>query len=211
MSVNKFLLNLIKLYANNNTYLETGLSKGGSLFNANKLNFKKLISIEINNEYIKKGKIKFFNEIESGRIELVNKDAALSIDNKLKENNDIGVIYLDAHSHGEGEKYAPLDKELEAIKRNNYEKLLIIDDYFHIKKKIADGWTKHHDAEKIKQDFLKVYGFASEVPYSYKGRYNSYLINIKISNIKIFIESVKAHIFSLPKNFLKFLIGRNLN
>ena len=135
---------------------------------------------------------------------------ALSIDNKLKENNDIGVIYLDAHSHGEGEKYAPLDKELEAIKRNNYENLLIIDDYFHIKK-IADGWTKHHDAEKIKQDFLKVYGFASEVPYSYKGRYNSYLINIKISNIKIFIESVKAYIFSLPKNCLKFLIRRNLN
>tara|TARA_B110000305_G_C19045825_1_gene450384 strand:- start:455 stop:607 length:153 start_codon:yes stop_codon:yes gene_type:complete len=50
MSINKFLINIIKSYANNNTYLETGLSKGGSLFNVNKLNFKKLISIEINDE-----------------------------------------------------------------------------------------------------------------------------------------------------------------
>ena len=211
MSINKFLINIIKSYANNNTYLETGLSKGGSLFNVNKLNFKKLISIEINDEYIKKGKIKFFNEIKSGRIELVNEDSALSIDNKLQESDDITVIYLDAHFHGEGEKYAPLDKELESIKKNDYKKLLIIDDYFHIKKKIAAEWTQHHDAENIKQNFIKDFGYASEVPYSFKGKYNSYLINTKISNIKILTENIKAHFFSLPKNCIKFLMRRNLN
>lgn len=133
MTINKFLINVLKQF--NGTYLETGLSEGDSLAKAKELNFKKLISIEINQKYVDKCRIRFSNDIKVGKIELVNQNSASALDLILKKNNDIDVVFLDAHFHGEGQEYAPLDQEIEILRKNNYKKLVIIDDFFHIKKK----------------------------------------------------------------------------
>lgn len=209
MTINKFLINTLKQF--NGTYLETGLSGGDSLAKANNLNFKKLISIEINKEYVEKCKIRFADEINKGKIELVNNNSALVLDTIIKNNKDIDVVFLDAHFHGQGQEYAPLDYELEILKKNNYKNLIIIDDFFHIKKKMANEWTKFHDSKKISKIILEQFGKVSEVPYSFKGRYNSYLISVELTKTRIFLEKIKAIILSFPKNFIKILIGKKLN
>jgi hypothetical protein len=56
LTINKFLLNELRKYRD--VYIKTGLSKGDSLHSASKLNFTKLISIEINKPHIQDAKIK---------------------------------------------------------------------------------------------------------------------------------------------------------
>ena len=209
MTINKFLINVLKQF--NGTYLETGLSEGDSLAKAKELNFKKLISIEINQKYVDKCRIRFSNDIKVGKIELVNQNSASALDLILKKNNDIDVVFLDAHFHGEGQEYAPLDQEIEILIKNNYKKLVIIDDFFHIKKKMAHEWTKFHNHQTIKQKILKNFGKVSELPYSFKGRYNSYLISMEFSKARILIEKIKAIILSSPKNLIKIFMGKKLN
>ena len=71
----------------------------------------------------------FSNDMSSDDIDFFWKDV-------LRKYRNIDVIYLDAHFHGEGPEYAPLDKEIESIVKYNTTPLVIIDDYFHIKKRL---------------------------------------------------------------------------
>ena len=162
-------------------------------------------------KYVDKCRIRFSNDIKVGKIELVNQNSASALDLILKKNNDIDVVFLDAHFHGEGQEYAPLDQEIEILRKNNYKKLVIIDDFFHIKKKMAHEWTKFHNHQTIKQKILKNFGKVSELPYSFKGRYISYLISMEFSKARILIEKIKAIILSSPKNLIKIFMGKKLN
>ena len=67
-------------------------------------------------EYVDKCRIRFSNDIKAGKIELVNQNSASALDFILKNNNDIDVVFLDAHFHGEGQEFAPLDQEIEILK-----------------------------------------------------------------------------------------------
>ena len=111
MTINYFLQKELSKYKG--IYLETGLSNGDSLYTASKLNFSKLISIEINSSYIDKAKKRFSKEIENNKIEILEGNSSLIIEDVLRKYRNIDVIYLDAHFHGEGPEYAPLDKEIE--------------------------------------------------------------------------------------------------
>ena len=207
--INNFIISKIKNF--NGTYVETGLSEGDSLNKAIRLNFSKLISIEINTEYVKKAKILFSNEIKDNKVEIINDNSSKALKEVLEKNNNVDVIFLDAHYHGAGQVHAPLDLELDIIAKMNKKYTLIIDDFFHIKKKLANDWTKFHDASNIKDKVIRISGFVSEVPYSFKGRYNSYLISKKISTIEILYNKVLALIFSSPKNLIKMLLFRKIN
>ena len=209
MTINYFLQKELSKYKG--IYLETGLSNGDSLYTASKLNFSKLISIEINSSYIDKAKKRFSKEIENNKIEILEGNSSLIIEDVLRKYRNIDVIYLDAHFHGEGPEYAPLDKEIECIVKSDTTPLVIIDDYFHIKKKIANSWTKYHDAKDIFNRLEKISEVCSELPYSFKGRYNSYLISKKISFNIILFQSIKSFILSLPKNLVKLVLNRPLN
>ena len=83
MTINKFLLNELGKYRG--VYIETGLSKGDSLYAASKLNFTKLISIEINKPYIQDAKIRFAAEIANNRIEILEGDSSLIIEDVIKK------------------------------------------------------------------------------------------------------------------------------
>ena len=224
--INNFIISEIKNY--NGIYVETGLSEGDSLNKAISLNFSKLISIEINSEYVKNAKIRFSNEIKDNKVEIINDNSSKALKEVLEKNNNVDVIFLDAHSHGTGQDYAPLDLELDIITKMSKKYtildleldiitkmsrkyIIIIDNFYHIKKKIAYDWTKFTDASNIKDKLIKISGFASEVPYSFKGRYNSYLISKKISTIKILYNKVLALFFSTPKNLIKMLLFRRIN
>ena len=210
MTINKFLLNELRKYRD--VYIKTGLSKGDSLHSASKLNFTKLISIEINKPYIQDAKIRFAAEIANNRIEIIEGDSSLIIDDVIKKNKEnIDVIYLDAHFHGEGSTYAPLDKELDCIIYHKIRPLIIIDDFFHIKKKIANSWTKYHDEKNIKNKLIKITGEFSELPYSFKYRYNSYLVSKKIKLSIVLFYTIRSFLITLPKNILKFFLLRKLN
>ena len=210
MTINKFLLNELRKYRG--VYIETGLSKGDSLHSASKLNFTKLISIEINKPYIQDAKIRFAAEIANNRIEIIEGDSSLIIDDVIKKNKEnIDVIYLDAHFHGEGSTYAPLDKELDCIIYHKIRPLIIIDDFFHIKKKIANSWTKYHDEKNIKNKLIKITGEFTELPYSFKYRYNSYLVSKKIKLSIVLFYTIRSFLITLPKNILNFFLLRKLN
>ena len=158
-----------------------------------------------------KAKKRFSKEIENNKIEILEGNSSLIIEDVLRKYRNIDVIYLDAHFHGEGPEYAPLDKEIECIVKSDTTPLVIIDDYFHIKKKIANSWTKYHDAKDIFNRLEKISEVCSELPYSFKGRYNSYLISKKISFNIILFQSIKSFILSLPKNLVKLVLNRPLN
>ena len=210
MTINKFLLNELGKYRG--VYIETGLSKGDSLYAASKLNFTKLISIEINKSYIEDAKVRFAAEIANNRIKILEGDSSLIIEDVIKNNKEnIDVIYLDAHFHGEGSAFAPLDKELDSIIYHKIKPLIIIDDFFHIKKKIANSWTKYHDEKNIKNKLIKITGEFTELPYSFKYRYNSYLVSKKIKLSIVLFYTIRSFLITLPKNILKFFLLRKLN
>ena len=97
MTINYFLQKELSKYKG--IYLETGLSNGDSLYTASKLNFSKLISIEINSSYIDKAKKRFSKEIENNKIEILEGNSSLIIEDVLRKYRNIDVIYLDAHFH----------------------------------------------------------------------------------------------------------------
>ena len=76
-------------------YLETGFLKGQSANEMLKLGFKKVVSIEIDEDFIKKGEIKFKNEIKDNRLEIIKGDSAEKISEYFSEEYD--VVFLDAH------------------------------------------------------------------------------------------------------------------
>ena len=77
------------------TYLETGFLRGDSVQDILDLNFKKVISIEIDKKRVEKGKERFKQEIHEKKVLILEGDSK----EKIKEIFDpsINIIFLDAH------------------------------------------------------------------------------------------------------------------
>tara|TARA_B100000989_G_C19416256_1_gene416584 strand:- start:482 stop:841 length:360 start_codon:yes stop_codon:yes gene_type:complete len=119
MPIDKTLSKIISQY-NNGTYLETGFFLGESALIALKLGFKKVISIEYNEEFVNKGKFRFQEYIKNKKLEIIKEDSGKIIETILVNNPDITVIFLDALHYVEDEDIsAPLEKELAIIKKFN--------------------------------------------------------------------------------------------
>ena len=124
-------------------YLETGFLKGESALEMLQLGFKKVVSIEIDKNYVEHGKSKFSNYINCRELELVHGDSS----EKLSEyySDEFDVIFLDAHNtYVENliKKSAPLEKELNIIIKYGLKnhQILIIDDFLKIKYSYLFGY-----------------------------------------------------------------------
>ena len=117
-------------------YLETGFLEGQSAYEMLSLGFKKVVSIEIDQNFVTEGEKKFSSFIKDQRLEIVKGDSAEKILDYFSD--EFHVIFLDAHGTIERDlkdKSAPLERELKIIldKGLKDHQLLIIDDYIKIK------------------------------------------------------------------------------
>lgn len=194
--------NIINLLKKNiaGTYVETGFASGNSAKFALDLGFKKVISIEIDKNIVSQGRKKFHKFIESNKLQLIHGESSIELEKVLKKHIDVSVIFLDAHD-GNHLFNAPLEKELDVIKKYYNKQIIIIDDFQKIKyNKLNPNknyWGKKNNYEKIISKFEKE--FNNEVTEVYLGNFfkiTSYLVNKKISlNIKNIFSEIQYKIF----------------
>ena len=162
MSVSKELSSCIKSFLSvcnipieKSTYLETGLFKGDSVQYALDLNFKKVISIDIDKNAIDNANQRFKNEVINSRVLLVQGDSQ----EKIKEifDQSINIIYLDAHNNEVDEAtIAPLENEIKfLLDKVNEGQLIIIDDYLKIKNSFLFANNKKSWKSKLSDTELK--------------------------------------------------------
>ena len=191
-------------------YLETGFASGNSAKFALDLGFKKVISIEIDKESVTKGREKFHKFIESNKLELIHGESSIELEKVLKKYMDVSVIFLDAHD-GNHSFNAPLEKELDVIKKYYNKQIIIIDDFQKIKYNKLNPdinyWGKKNDYKKIISKFKKE--FNNEVTEVYLGNFlkiTCYLINTKVSlDIKNIFSKIQYKIFMFFFPLLLFL------
>ena len=111
------------------TLIETGTYKG-DMVEAQKNNFKKIISIELSMDLFEKARERFKND---NQIFIVQGDSGKVLPNILKDINEPVIFWLDGHYSGgitaKGDKECPIYEELEAIligKKFNH--IILIDD-----------------------------------------------------------------------------------
>jgi hypothetical protein len=208
----------------NAKYLETGFLKGESAFEMLSLGFKKVVSIEIDENFVNEGEKKFSTFIKDQRLEIVKGDSAEKISKYFSD--DFHVVFLDAHGTIERElkdKSAPLERELEIILEKGLKdhQLLIIDDYIKIKHFYLFAYNIYdwrYLAGKTKNLIKKFNKKIYEVPY----KNSSYLLIVgkdykfhknlfknlffKIYNFRLFSE----HLFYLFKRIAKFYLKKIL-
>lgn len=224
MPLSLTLLKYLKNYKNG-IYLETGFLEGDSSLRALELGFEKVISIELDEQRIKKGKTRLKKYIDNNRLEIVHGNSAEKIESVLENNPNIKVIFLDAHHYTKSEDLsAPPEKELLVIKKfynKNY--FLIIDDFYQIKQnhKVSfNNWRKKHNHKEIIKKVRGISDFCSEIYYrhglNYKGTINSYLVSVKLNRFKLLFYKLEVNImcfiftnFIKTKLILNKLIGRN--
>ena len=104
----------------NPIFLETGFGIGTGALQALECGFSKIISIEIDDDLIEKGKENFRKFIDDGSLILVKGDSSEKIQEYF--NSTIDVTFLDAHGQFNFDNKnvisAPLEKELEFIQKN---------------------------------------------------------------------------------------------
>ena len=162
MSISKELESSIKDFLNISNipiqeaiYLETGLAGGDSVQEIINLNFKKIISIEIDQKAIDKAKIRFKNEIAQSKVILIQGDS----EKKIKEtfNQNINIIFLDAHgSEFDTDTNAPLEGEINyLVNKINEKQLIIIDDFINIRNSFFfsdfQDWKRKFKFSKLKE------------------------------------------------------------
>ena len=223
------LIEIFKKYKDG-IYLETGFNEGRSAFEALTFGFKKVISIEINQKLVESGKKKFRNFIENNRLEIVAGDSAKLLEEILAKNNDIKVIFLDAHGGiVPSENDHPLEQELNIVKKYfSRDKLIIIDDYPGIKNYLTPirsatipNWALKLKPETFIRKINEITDNYTELPYIYSyskfylnAHINSYLILGKISQYLIIKSKIKNFLFLIyfyPMQFLKEFLRNNLN
>ena len=220
------LIEIFKKYKDG-IYLETGFNEGRSAFEALTFGFKKVISIEINQKSVELGKKKFRNFIENNRLEIVAGDSAKLLEEILAKNNDIKVIFLDAHGGiVPSENDHPLEQELNIVKKYfSRDKLIIIDDYIAIKNYYTSvtspNWIVKLKPEAFIRKINEITDNYTELPYIYSyskfylnAHINSYLILGKISQYLIIKSKIKNFLFLIyyyPMQYLKEFLRNNLN
>jgi hypothetical protein len=119
---------LFKKYkSNHNIFFETGTHHGDGVLKAIKLNFNKIISVEIEQEYYLECYDKFVDEISEGKVHLFFGDSNIWMERMLKLAKEPALFWLDGHPDGiDGN---PLWEELNAIKHHNIKThTILIDD-----------------------------------------------------------------------------------
>jgi len=201
--VMKSFLKTCDIPAESATYLETGLLYGDSIQSALELNWKKIISIDINKSFIDNSTQRFKNEIKNSKVLLVHGDSQ----EKIKEifDQSINIFYLDAHQNIVDEAtIAPLENEIKFLLNNITEKqLILIDDFHKIKYSFLFsnrvGSWKSKLAYKKFQEIISAKGLNTFEVYSSEKGF-CYLALTKNKNFKMGI------IFNLKNLIFKFYI-----
>ena len=202
-NVMKSFLKTCDIPAESATYLETGLLYGDSVQFALELNWKKIISIDINKSFIDNVTQRFENEIKNSKVLLVQGDSQ----EKIKEifDQSINIFFLDAHQNIVDEAtIAPLENEIKFLSNNVTEKqLIVIDDFQKIKHSFlfsnrVKSWKSKLSYKKFKEIISDKGLNTFEVYSSRKGV--CYLVLTKNKNFKMGI------IFNLKNLILKFYI-----
>lgn len=126
---------LFKKYKrNHNIFFETGTHHGFSCQIALDLEFNKILSVEIEQDYYLECFDKFISEIDKGQIHLFFGDSNIWMNRMLKLVNEPALFWLDGHPDGiSGD---PLWGELEELKQHHIKNhTIIVDDipvYFDI-------------------------------------------------------------------------------
>ncbi len=130
-----------------NVLIETGTFLG-DMVEAQKDNFKKIYSIELQQDLAEKAKARF---LKMNHIRILQGDSSKLLGEILSEVNEPAIFWLDAHYSGgltaRGEKDCPIYAEVDAIFKKNLNHILLIDD--------AKYFTGEGDYPKI--DDLTVY------------------------------------------------------
>tara|TARA_B100000941_G_scaffold207902_1_gene152003 strand:+ start:358 stop:1125 length:768 start_codon:yes stop_codon:yes gene_type:complete len=203
----------------NPIFLETGFGIGTGALQALECGFSKIISIEIDDDLVEKGKENFRKFIDDGSLILVKGDSSEKIQEYF--NSTIDVTFLDAHGqfNFDSKKVisAPLEKELEFIQKNiTGDQIIIIDDYSKIKNSFYfsdDNWKSKLSKKKLKNILSKFNRQKIEYPYYQKKSgllVNSHLIIFnKEKTRKIKIDGLIYKLIN--QNFTMFkLYGLNL-
>ncbi len=121
---------VLKKYQNK-YFVETGTHVGNSVQLALDCGFEKIITMEINPEKVEIAKQRFSNEIEEGRVTILEGDTVETFPEALKLLDGTATFWLDAHwdDGPHGEYLCPLPIELEAIQKTSIKNhTLLIDD-----------------------------------------------------------------------------------
>jgi len=112
-----------------NVFVETGTFRGGML-EAQRANFQRLISIELNEELFQAARLKFAGDPQ---IKLLQGDSGVKLTAAVQGLDEPALFWLDAHysagvTAGGGEA-APIIKELSCLKsRSGFKDVILIDD-----------------------------------------------------------------------------------
>ena len=174
-------------------YIETGIHEGYSIYQALEIGFKNIIGIEKNIDYVSNTKKKFQ---DNKFLNIIHADSRNGLEEAFKNLNNNSFVFLDAHGHLEIND-SPLEDELIFLKKKkNSIKLVIIDDFYQIKK--GNGhWQKNTNLKNIlnlsKSFFENGKSSVNEIFYYYGGFFNrkknSYLVisrNNKFDNHNFF-------------------------
>jgi len=183
------------------TYFETGTGVGISLDYANKFNFDKIYSIDIDSELIENSKKKFGSINKINLINDLSKNALNKILPTLNNEEPI-LFFLDAHFPGADfhkisyeesirtykEDAFPLEQELNIIKsiRNNSKDVIIIDDFIL--------YEKSGNYETIKEGVIWKYDWLQEE------------LNLKTESVFIYNLFKETHDFKKDERHQGYLI-----
>jgi hypothetical protein len=116
-----------KYKKNHTVFFETGTHKGESIDTALELNFSKIISVEIDQNFYLNCFDKFIKEISKGKVHLFFGDSNVWMDRMLKLIDESALFWLDGHP--DGISGYPLWEELNQIKNHQIKtNTIIIDD-----------------------------------------------------------------------------------
>jgi len=118
MEKNKLALNRRELYIkykfNHNIFVETGTHHGAAIVAALELGFKKILSVEIEEELYDSNVAQFQTEIHNGIVHLFHGDSKDRLPSMLELVTEPALFWLDAH-YGSG---LPMWNELNIIKNH---------------------------------------------------------------------------------------------
>jgi hypothetical protein len=130
-----------KYKAECNTFFETGTHFGDSVQDALDLGFKKIISVEINDEYYNKCVDKFKDDLNS-KVFLFKGDSLLHLPQMLEMVTSRTMFWLDAHIDGQN---TPFQQELKSILEHPIKNHIIV---------VDDIGSYNCDEEWIKETIL---------------------------------------------------------
>lgn len=111
-----------------NILIETGTFLG-DMVEAQRNNFRKIYSIELQHDLAEKAKARF---MKMDHVKILQGDSSKLLREILDEVNEPAIFWLDAHYSGgltaRGEKDCPIYAEVDAIFEKNMDHILLIDD-----------------------------------------------------------------------------------